>query len=77
MQVGGLNVTITSQVVVYAPAERAEKLLLFLLYPYLLCDANLRKKTHIGIQKNRAVLFLSDLLPYWNTVMLYNSSYKM
>jgi hypothetical protein len=29
--------TITSQAVTYAPAERAEKLLLFLLYPCLLC----------------------------------------
>ncbi len=35
---GGLNVTIKCQVVVYAPAERAEKLLLFLLNPCLLCD---------------------------------------
>jgi hypothetical protein len=33
---GGLNVNIISQVVVYTPAERAEKLLPFLLYPYLL-----------------------------------------
>ncbi len=33
---GGLNVTITSHVVVYALAERAEKLLLFLLYICLL-----------------------------------------
>ncbi len=33
----GLNVTITFQVVVYSPAERAEKLPLFLLYPSLLC----------------------------------------
>jgi hypothetical protein len=32
-----LNVTITSKVVVYAPAERAEKLLRFLLYPRFLC----------------------------------------
>jgi hypothetical protein len=29
--------TITSKVVVYAPAERAGTLLLFLLYPFLLC----------------------------------------
>ncbi len=36
---GGLNVTITSQVEVYATAKRAEKLLLFILYPYLLCGA--------------------------------------
>ncbi len=34
---GGINVIITRQVVVYAPAERAEKLLLSLHYPYLLC----------------------------------------
>ncbi len=34
---GGLIVTIKSQVVVYASAERAERLLLFLLYPCLLC----------------------------------------
>jgi hypothetical protein len=33
---GGLNVNIISQVLVYSPAERAEKLLLFLLYSYLL-----------------------------------------
>jgi hypothetical protein len=37
---GGLNVTITSQVVVNAPTERAEKLILFLLYPYLLCGGS-------------------------------------
>jgi len=29
--------TITSKVVVYAPAERADTLLLYLLYPFLLC----------------------------------------
>ncbi len=34
---GGLNVTLPSQVVVYSPARRAEKPLLFLLYPSLLC----------------------------------------
>ncbi len=34
---GRLNVTITSQIVVYSPARRAEKPLLFLLYPSLLC----------------------------------------
>ncbi len=28
--------TVTSKVVVYAPAERADTLLLFLLYPFLL-----------------------------------------
>ena len=33
---GGLNVTITSKVAVYAPAERAETLLLSRLYPSLL-----------------------------------------
>ncbi len=38
-KIGGLNVTITSQVLVYTPAERAEKLL-FLLYPCLLCGCD-------------------------------------
>ncbi len=32
-----LNGTITSKVVLYAPAERADTLLLFLLYTFLLC----------------------------------------
>jgi hypothetical protein len=41
---GGLNVTIRSQVAVYAPAERAEKLHLFLLYPFLLCGIEFRLK---------------------------------
>ncbi len=31
------NEAITSKVVVYEPAERAEKIYLFLLYPFLLC----------------------------------------
>jgi hypothetical protein len=31
---------ITSKVVVYAPAERADTLILFLLYPFLLCGSN-------------------------------------
>jgi hypothetical protein len=34
---GGLNVKITNKFVVYAPAERAETLLLFPFYPSLLC----------------------------------------
>ncbi len=34
--------TITSKVVVYAPAERADTLLLFLLYPFLLCGCNFK-----------------------------------
>ncbi len=33
--------TIMSKVVVYAPAEREDKLLLFLLYPFLLCGLNI------------------------------------
>jgi hypothetical protein len=37
---GGLSVTITSKVVVYAPAETADTLTLFLLYPFLLCGAH-------------------------------------
>jgi hypothetical protein len=37
----GLNVTTASQVVVYASAKRAEKLLLFLLFSYLLIDLDL------------------------------------
>ncbi len=41
---GGLNVTITSQVVVYATAERAKKLHLFLIYPFLLCGLEFRLK---------------------------------
>jgi hypothetical protein len=36
-QRGGLNVTIMSKVVVYAPAEITDKLPLVLLYPFLLC----------------------------------------
>jgi hypothetical protein len=35
----GLNITITSQVVLYAQAERADTILLFLLYPFLLCGS--------------------------------------
>jgi hypothetical protein len=31
-------ITITYEVAVYAPAERAETLPLFLIYPYFLCD---------------------------------------
>ncbi len=46
---GGLNVAITSHAVVYAPAERAEKFLLFLLYPCLLyeCIRGDRKNPHL------------------------------
>jgi hypothetical protein len=45
---GGLNVTITSQVVVYAPAERIEKLLFFssTLWEKIIsvqCDVNEKK----------------------------------
>jgi hypothetical protein len=35
---GGLNVTITRNFMVYSPTERADTLLLFLLYPFLLCS---------------------------------------
>ncbi len=38
----GLNEAITSKVVVYKPAERAEKIYLFLLYPFLLCGIDQR-----------------------------------
>jgi hypothetical protein len=41
-----------SKVVVYAPAEWAETLLLFLLYPFLLCGFDLLSHTTTG--QNRA-----------------------
>jgi hypothetical protein len=41
----GLNVTITSEVVVYASAERAKKL----LYPFLLCGDDCRKGSGMPI----------------------------
>jgi hypothetical protein len=47
----GLNVTITSQVVVYASDEKAEKLLLFLLYPYLICGVDKADRAHSPIFK--------------------------
>jgi hypothetical protein len=50
--IGGLYVTVTSQVVVYAPAERAETFSLFPLSSSLLCD---------GTQIN-----FGDLTPYFN-----------
>jgi hypothetical protein len=50
---GGLNEAITSLAVVYSPAERAEKLFLFLLYPCLLCGCirGDRKKPTPGFAK--------------------------
>ncbi len=48
--------SITSQVVVYAPDERAEKLLLFLLCPYLLC----------GIASPPSSLSYVDSIPHPN-----------
>jgi hypothetical protein len=45
-QHGGLNVTITSKVVVYTPDEKAEQLYLFLLYPFLFLCALHSQKIH-------------------------------
>jgi hypothetical protein len=55
---GGLNVTITSKVMVYAPAERADTLHPFLLYSFLLCGAH----HHIIYIRISSVLAGSDVI---------------
>jgi hypothetical protein len=55
---GGLNVSITGKVMVYAPAERADTLHPFLLFPFLLCGAH----HHIIYIRISSMLARSDVI---------------
>jgi hypothetical protein len=58
---GGLNVTNTSKIVVYAPTERTEKLLLFFLYSSLLYSS-LLSSTLLSYTLLSSTLLSSTLL---------------
>ncbi len=58
--------TITSKDVVYAAAERAYTLLLFLLYPFLLCTVVLLKLILFYIPICKYLFFISTHMQYVN-----------
>jgi hypothetical protein len=69
--------TITYKVAVYAPAERAETLPLFLLYPYMysvVCTGELAKVASRNVLKSKKINYLGAVLMSSGKVFFINNS---